>query len=159
MVIYDLQCTNQHLFEGWFKNADDLEDQRASGMLTCPVCGSAEVHKKVTAPKVGRKSNTLSKPNTGVSHQVAAGSQNGGVKAPSYEQLQKMLGEVHRYVDTNFTDVGNKFAKEALKIHHGEKDATNIRGTASKSELKELADEGVTALPLPPKPVDKDKLN
>ncbi len=167
MIIYDLQCVNQHVFEGWFKNADDLEAQRASGMLTCPVCDSAEVHKKVTAARVGRKSNSDTGSNSKASSdaysqaggELATGDKQGDLKAPSYEQLQKMLGEVHKYVDTNFTDVGNKFAKEALKIHHGEKDAANIRGTVSKSELKELAEEGVTALPLPPRPVDKDKLN
>lgn len=157
MVIYDLQCDNHHDFEGWFKNADELCDQQASGMLTCPVCESADVKKKAAAPKIGRKSNSVAvvpQP----PQKMAAGSSN-GADSPTYEQLQKMLGQVHKYIDGNFVDVGNKFADEALKIHRGEKDAENIRGTASKSELKELAEEGVSALPLPPKPIDKDKLN
>ena len=77
----------------------------------------------------------------------------------SYAKLQTMLNKVHDFVDQNFVDVGNSFAEEALSIHKGEKEAVNIRGTASKSELKELADEGVNTLGLPAKPVAKKDLN
>ena len=169
MVIYDLQCENQHEFEGWFKNANELQDQQTSGLLICPVCDSAEIKKKVTAAKVGRKSNMSAavEPRsqalaTGpANHEpdTANASSSKQAAAPTYEQLQKMLNQVHKFVDSNFTDVGNKFADKALKIHRGEQEPENIRGTASQSELKELAEEGVSALPLPPKPVDKDKLN
>ncbi len=157
MVIYDLHCENSHEFEGWFKNADELKSQQSSGMLTCPVCNTSEISKKVTASKIGRKSNVPSASAT--APQAVASGAPAGSGERSYEQLQSMLGQVHKYIDGNFTDVGNKFADEALKIHRGEKDAANIRGTASKSELKELAQEGVSALPIPPKPVDKGKLN
>ena len=160
MVIYDLLCINDHSFEGWFKNKEDLEDQKNKGLLRCPVCGTSQVQKKLTASKVTKKSNTT-KP-------VALDSSTNSEKDPAietiddaaaYAQLQAMLHKAHRYIDKNYTNVGNKFADEALKIHRGEKEPENIRGMASKSELKELAEEGVSALPLPPKPVDKDKLN
>ncbi len=155
MVIYDLQCVNHHQFEGWFKNAEDLTHQQASGLLVCPICETTEVGKKLTAAKVGKKSNTAT-----THHRSSKISSVASVSdAQVYQQVQKMLGEVHRHIEKNFTDVGNRFADEALKIHKGEKDAENIRGTASKAELKELAEEGVSALPLPPKPVDKSKLN
>ncbi len=158
MVIYDLQCSNQHQFEGWFKNADDLVSQQASGLLTCPFCNSSEVSKKLTAAKVGRKSNSVSSP-APVEPNSQAAQAMPSHDAKAYAQLQKMLSDVHQHIDSNFVDVGNKFADEALKIHNGEKDPENIRGTASKAELKELAEEGVSALPLPPKPINKDKLN
>lgn len=154
MVIYDLQCVNQHEFEGWFKNKDDLASQQASGLLTCPICDSSEIKQKVTAAKVGRKSNSSQAAQPALSSAATAQQD-----PETYQKLQTMLGHVHDYIDGNFVDVGNKFADEALKIHNGEKDPENIRGTASKAELKELAKEGVSALPLPPKPVNKDKLN
>ncbi len=156
MVIYDLECENRHQFEGWFKNADELLEQQRLGILSCPICNSLNVAKKLTAAKVARKSNSSSIATS--SQAVASGSDN-GPGAPSYQELQKLLSQVHKHVDQNFTDVGNRFADEALKIHRGEKDAENIRGVASKAEIKVLAEEGVAALPLPPKPVDKDKLN
>ena len=60
MVIYDLCCEFEHEFEGWFKNNDEFIEQQRSGLLTCPYCDSGVVHKKLSAPKVARKSNTVS---------------------------------------------------------------------------------------------------
>lgn len=164
MVIYDLVCDGGHYFEGWFKNAEDLDQQKSTGLLVCPYCESSEISKKIAMPKVGRKSNTTSsQPVESVpAESLNVGSQMalGDAKSPeAYTHLQKMLGKVHDYIDQNFEDVGNRFADEALSIHRGEKEASNIKGTASKEDLKELADEGVTALPLPPKPDNKNKLN
>ena len=161
MVIYDLVCDGGHYFEGWFKNAEDLDQQKSTGLLVCPYCESNEITKKVAMPKVGRKSNSASSsPTAEESLNVASQMALGDAKSPeAYAQLQKMLGKVHEYIDQNFEDVGNRFADEALSIHRGEKEASNIKGTASKEDLKELADEGVTALPLPPKPDNKNKLN
>lgn len=150
MVIYDLVCNSNHGFEGWFKNAEDFEAQQLNGMLCCPFCDSELVSKKPAAPKVSRKSNSAP-----VKQDVAIS----GGSAEAYAKLQSMLGQVHDFIDNNFEDVGNRFAEEALNIHHDEREEKNIRGTASLEELKELAEEGVTALPLPPKPVNKKKLN
>ena len=158
MVIFDLICDSQHEFEGWFKNSDELVSQQKNGMLICPVCESGEVHKKIAAPKLGKKSNASTvAPKNSVSNpeSIVAG---GGSKQ-AYAQLQKMLGKVHDFIDTNFEDVGNKFTDQALSMHKGEIEASNIRGTANQDQLKKLAKEGVTALPLPVKPVDKKKLN
>ena len=85
--------------------------------------------------------------------------ENSGMNPEDYETVQSMLAKVHSYIGENFTDVGNRFADVAMQIHRGEKDAENIYGTATKSQLKELAEEGVKALPLPPKPIEKNKLN
>jgi len=164
MVIFDLVCNGGHYFEGWFKNAEDLDEQKSAGLLTCPFCDSSDVNKKLAVPKVGRKSNSSA---STALESVVAESNNadpqmalGRAKSPeAYAQLQKMLGKVHDYIDQNFEDVGNRFADEALSIHRGEKEAVNIKGTASKEDLQELAEEGVTALPLPPKPINKKKLN
>ncbi len=164
MVIYDLICDSQHEFEGWFKNSDDLEAQQNKAILLCPVCDSPNVNKKVAAPKLQRKSNSTK---TSQPYQSNPGSPNhnstvvntSSGSAEAYTKLQGMLSKVHEFIDSNFEDVGNKFAEEALSMHKGEKEANNIRGTASADELKDLAEEGVTALPLPARPVDKKKLN
>jgi len=166
MVIYDLACEFGHSFEGWFKNSDDLVAQQNNGLLTCPYCESSMVSKKIAAPKVGKKSNAGSTSLETVpalsegSHSIAVGGNSYQAGTPkAFAELQKMLGKVHDYIDSNFTDVGNRFTEEAISIHKGEKEPANIRGTASKEQLKELVDEGVNALPIPKKPIDKDKLN
>ena len=176
MVIYDLVCASGHSFEGWFRNADDLVSQQEKKLLTCPFCGTESITKKLTAAKVTRKSNSSQEPQQGLQQELQSVATNVGVDTnssavsddfvnsdnmskESYAKLQTMLNKVHDFVDQNFVDVGNSFAEEALSIHKGEKEAVNIRGTASKSELKELADEGVNTLGLPAKPVAKKDLN
>lgn len=157
MVIYDLECDAGHQFEGWFKNADELQQQHAQGLLSCPFCESTQVRKKLTASKVAAKSNSSHTPSPGNQIQeVAAGTQQ---SPEQYAQVQKMLHQLYNYVDTNFEDVGNRFAEEAISIHRGEKDAANIRGTASQEEVRKMAEEGVQPIPLPARPIDKEKLN
>ena len=58
MIIFDLKCAPQgHVFEAWFGSTDDYEAQRARGLVSCPLCGSAEVDKAPMAPRVGAKGN------------------------------------------------------------------------------------------------------
>ena len=166
MVIFDLICDSQHEFEGWFKNSQDLADQQKNGSLTCPVCNSGQVNKVVSAPKVGRKTNSISsltlnnKQSSNKEHSASVSSSStSAAEIQQFEQFKGMLKKVHDYVERNYEDVGNKFSEEAISMHKGEKERANIRGIASKEQVQELAKEGVTAIPLPAKPIDKDKLN
>ena len=66
---------------------------------------------------------------------------------------------MHDYIDKHYEDVGHQFADQALKMHSGDLEPRNIRGVVSKDDAKSLKEKGVSALPIPEKPVDKDKLN
>lgn len=156
MVIYDLMCEYGHEFEGWFKSADDLQAQIESELLLCPFCDTSVVSKKVTAAKVARKSNRSASVKGVPSQEVVRGNPQSSAK---FAKLQQMLGQVHDYIDQNFEDVGNRFSEEAIKMHHGETETSNIRGTATRDELREMQEEGVEAIPLPPKPIDPKKIN
>ena len=157
MIIYNLTCDSGHEFEGWFKNSEDLADQQRRGLLTCPVCDSVNVERKLTAPRVTRKSNTGSVPNNRPDNRKVAIS---GQQSPEdFAKLQQMLQQVHQFVDANFEDVGNRFTEKAIDIHRGDRDPANIRGTATNEQLKQLEAEGVQTIALPPKPIDKKKLN
>lgn len=162
MIIYDLICEFQHEFEGWFKNSEDMLAQSENGLLTCPFCDSGNITKKVTAPKVNRKSNAVidddkpSLPRAGLNSKDMV---TGNSSAKKFTELQTMLGKVHDYIDANFQDVGNRFADEAISMKRGEQETKNIKGTVSSEQMEELIDEGVQALPLPPKPIDKKKIN
>jgi hypothetical protein len=52
MKVFNLQCVHGHPFEGWFKDHATYEDQRESGLLECPCCGSREVQKTLSAPRL-----------------------------------------------------------------------------------------------------------
>ena len=147
MVIYDLCCENQHQFEGWFKDSDDMQQQIKRGILRCPVCESHNIIKMPTASKLSKSGK----------HDVAI--TNNKQSLDEYNQAQKILGKVHEYLDQNYVDVGNNFADEAMKMHKGEKEEQNIRGIASKKQINELHEAGVATLPIPPKPVEKKNLN
>jgi hypothetical protein len=49
-------------------------------------------------------------------------------------------------------DVGDRFPDEARRIHYQEVKARPIRGQASLSDTKELLEEGIYVLPVPPRP-------
>ena len=73
---------------------------------------------------------------------------------PSPAEFKEMLIRVHHYVKQNFEDVGSRFAEEAKQIHKGAAAERPIHGTATVSEVKELAEEGVPFMPLPKPELD-----
>ncbi len=70
------------------------------------------------------------------------------------EQIITMVRHVRRYVETNGSNVGDKFAEEALKIHYGEKEQDLIYGTCTPEEGEQLADEGIEFAEIPLLPKD-----
>ena len=145
MIIYDLECGASHRFEGWFKNADEFAEQQQNGLLTCPVCGSDNIRKLPSASHISKAGSASAKPETVQ-----------GMGQAERHQVMKMF---HDYINHHFDDVGTKFAEQAKKMHYGEIEERNIRGTATSDEIRELREEGVSAVQLPPAPYDKDKLN
>jgi hypothetical protein len=146
MIIYDLQCANQHQFEGWFKNAAEYENQLASAMIHCPLCGTDQVTKVPTASHLNIGKTTEARPRAQAEQVVLS------------QEANALLYELHEHVKQNFEDVGDEFATEAKRIHYGETEERNIRGNATQDEVSELNEEGIMAFPLPELP-DKDKLN
>lgn len=138
MIIYDLRCAHEHLFEGWFKTAEDFTRQNQGGLLSCPVCGTPEVTKLLTASRINRHSS----------------SQHDSAKLMANTE-QTLITKIHDYVDTNFVDVGPEFPERARRIHYGEVEPAAIRGVATMNEVKELYDEGVDIVALPPTPATK----
>jgi hypothetical protein len=53
------------------------------------------------------------------------------------------------YIDKHFEDVGDDFYKEALKMHYGEAEKRNIKGTATTEEEITLKEEGVEFIKVP----------
>lgn len=163
MLIYDLCCDQGHSFEGWFDDKSDFEDQQAKQILVCPICESPEVIRKLAMPKLPKKSNQAGSIGGKVSINAPSGADlpvsTAKPSAQAYAKLQEMLKKVHNHVDQNFKDVGHNFTDEALSMHRGEKEHEPIRGVANAKQVKLLADEGVEAVALPERPVDKDKLN
>ncbi|HCN73370.1 MAG TPA: DUF1178 domain-containing protein [Pusillimonas sp.] len=154
LKVFDLQCELGHVFEGWFGSQDGFDSQKERGLLSCPVCNSAKVNKKLTASRINRGRSQ----ETGLEHAAklagvsAAASGEQVLAAPAMEQLAKLQAQVMqqvREIVRNTENVGPRFAEEALRMHHGETQERPIRGTATQEERTALAEEGVTVLPVP----------
>ena len=168
LKVFDLQCELGHVFEGWFNSDDTYQSQLSRGLLACPVCGSHNVVKKVTAARINRgRSRQLAAPDTeststtAPSHAHSTGvSSEHSLAAPSLGQLAQLQAQVMhkvREIVRNTENVGPRFAEEALRMHHGETSERAIRGTATAQERETLAEEGITVLPIPDY-LDDDRL-
>jgi hypothetical protein len=148
MIVFDLLCLCGFQFEGWFQDSDSFREQQGAGLLTCPECGAADVHKILSPVAV---------------HTAAAA--DGSGPPPGNEQMQAfaaaaVLQHLQEYVRSNFEDVGPKLATESLKIHYGVEKPRKIRGVASQEEEILLAKEGIKLLKIPlPAPEEDNSSN
>lgn len=144
MIRYALICDHQHEFEGWFGASSDFDDQRARGLLECPVCGSTAVRKAIMAPAVAGTKRTAPDEAAAAKRQAV---------------MMEAMSQVRRHVEENFDHVGDAFAKEARAIHEGKAEARGIYGQATAKEVRELVHDGVPVAPLPPEAPKKTELN
>jgi len=130
MIAFDLFCSNGHKFECWFKDSASCEEQISSGSVSCPVCNDHQIERAFSPfmiKKEGRRKEAELDP----------------------EQVQQALQLITDYIDEHFEDVGADFYKEALKIHSGEAEERNIKGTATTEEEVILKEEGVRFFKVP----------
>ncbi len=163
MIKYALGCQKNHEFEGWFASSDEFTRLNEAGLLDCPVCGSKKVQKLLMAPSVKStkgKENMVSTPSVPSSMPAAIPA----VTAPAMpqipaeikEQFISQLRELKKHVLANSENVGAKFGEEVRKIHYGEAEERGIYGSTSPEEAVELLDEGISILPMPDLPEDKN---
>ena len=127
MIAFDLFCSNGHKFECWFKDSGSFEEQKSAGILTCPICDDDQIEKAFSP----------------------FGIRKGGEGIREKIDPHQALQLVSEYLEKHFEDVGTEFYKEALKIHYGEADKRNIKGTATTEEEVILKEEGVQFIKVP----------
>ncbi len=152
MIVFDLQCAKQHVFEAWFGSSADYAAQNKRDLIACPYCGDTSVTKAVMAPNVAAKGNRTSARPAPVESQSVATVDAGAAESPAPPEMKKMLAlmaEFQAKVEETHENVGDKFVEEARKIHYGETDAKLIYGQASLADAAELQEEGIDVLPLP----------
>jgi hypothetical protein len=143
MKVLNLQCAVGHAFEGWFGSEDDYQSQQARGLLTCPLCGHADVLRLPSAPRLnlsGAKAPAI--PTTGSAKPEPRPAPATAV-TPERAQAEAVLLQAMRHVLASTEDVGPHFAEEVRRIHHGEIDHRDIRGVTTPTEARALRDEGI----------------
>jgi hypothetical protein len=144
MKVLNLRCGQQHVFEGWFSSEDDFQSQLGRSLVTCPLCGDASVTKMPSAPRLNLGATPVPE-----SASPAAPAGQALVPTEGAQALQVAWMQMVRHVLENTDDVGDRFATEARRMHHGEAENRNIRGRASPQQALELIEEGIEVLPLP----------
>src|SRR6476469_8885835 len=123
MIVFDIQCGGDcGTFEAWFRSTADYEEQRAGGLVQCPVCQSANIDKAPMAPRVPRK-----------------GSDNPIAKLAA---IQAEMLKDSRWV-------GDQFTETARAMHCGEIESAQVHDNATLEQAKSLADDGIPIAPLP----------
>lgn len=133
MILYNLCCSADHVFEAWFRDSAAYDEQVAAGEVLCPVCANASVAKAPMAPRIARGGDAGEEADPGPQTYTNS-------KAA---EMRRMLTELRRHVEDNSDYVGDNFAEEARKIHYGETEEHNIYGEATEDQAEELTEEGI----------------
>lgn len=174
MKKFTLGCEQNHEFEGWFADAESIRQQISQGLLDCPYCGSTQLEKRLSAPHLSTPKTkariaaqqhnapaadpagappAATPPATAPSSAPASGQTT--LSPPAGDgaaALRMAVRALQQKIKTEFTDVGDKFADEARKMHDGDTEQQNIYGTCTPDEQRELAEDGIEVLPLPDLP-------
>ena len=153
MIVFDLKCAQEHVFEVWFADFDSCNSQISGGEVACPICGDSKVAKAPMAPNIpagtgrGRGRGTNS-----ISAKTANTTPKSEMAPPTPEQMGEAINTLRKMrdvVEKNFDNVGDHFPEEARKIHHGEVAKRNIYGDASSEDVEELREEGIEVSQMP----------
>ncbi|QXT40828.1 DUF1178 family protein [Gymnodinialimonas ceratoperidinii] len=148
MIRYALKCGEGHQFESWFQSAEAFEGLAARSLLSCAICGGADVSKAMMAPRV------TSEPDAPAAASGAVAETKRPLSAPAHP-AEAALRALRSFVEKNSTNVGSNFAREARAMHLGDIPEKPIYGQAAPDEAKSLIEDGVPILPLPGVPGDK----
>jgi hypothetical protein len=155
MIKYRLKCARGHEFETWFQNSAAFDKLAKRRQLTCATCGSEKVEKAIMSPRIAKQ---------GVKARAARGQEARDVipvaapgaaevssdDAQKGQALRAAMKAFRQTVIGNADYVGPRFAEEARRIHDDEAPARGIYGEASIEEARELLEDGISILPLPP---------
>ncbi len=147
MIVFDLKCGKDHVFEAYFADSATYERQAEAGEIACPLCGDVRIAKAPMAPNIAVANKARGEPEP-----VPAPAPAPARKPPSPPEMARAVATLRRmraHIEQNFDHVGERFPEEARKIHYGEGERRNIYGDATKEEVGELADEGIEVGEIP----------
>ncbi len=157
MIHYQLRCSQQHEFDGWFPSSTGFEKQAKGGLVECPVCGDVKVGRALMAPAVATREAAAPAPEVvreapaprPAPVQAPAAVPGTTVSGPMPAHIRAMLQHMRAEVEKHCDYVGPTFADEARKIHRGESDKRGIYGETTPAEAEALADEGIEVARMP----------
>jgi hypothetical protein len=163
MILFELRCSQGHVFEAWFRDNATYDEQAQAGAITCVICGDGKVGKALMAPALGRRAAFRGDPGQQDRDQRPGSPGTEPIEQPMPSEpavrsrfdpeptaaALRALRDVQNHIVKNFVHVGPRFAEEARKMHYGEADKRSIYGEATSAEAKELRDEGIEVGQIP----------
>jgi len=132
MIKYQLKCECGKEFESWFASSKEFDKLEKKKMLSC-ICGTSnKISKQLMSPQVRGATKT-----------------DGDKQKEIYQNVQKKLADLRKYVEKNAEYVGDKFASEARSIYYDKKNVRNIYGVTTSEETSELLNEGIEVSSVP----------
>ena len=135
MIVYRLVCKDCKItFDSWFPSSKEYEKLKEQKLLNCHACNSLNIEKTLMSPNVFRSKNNIKIDN----------------QNSKYKKTRKIILKYQNFIKKNFDYVGESFTYEARSLYYKNKKATKgIYGTASKKDLKELKEEGISVERIP----------
>ena len=152
MIKYKLKCkspycSEQSDFDGWFQNIEAFEKQMNLGLINCPICGSENILKSLTAPSLKKIQNS----NKRISIEEIEKNTFGYEK---FKNITTILRSITKEIKENSTFVGDDFVNQARSMNKGTIEEKSIYGNGTKQEIEELKDEGIDVINIPWTPDD-----
>ena len=129
MIKYKLKCKDcKKNFDSWFSSSLEFEKLKKNFYLNCHFCGSKNIDKNLMAPNILNSISKIEKKDINKKRQ----------------NIKKKILEFQNFIKENFENVGDDFAYKARSLHYNnKKKQKGIYGNASKSEIKDLQEEGI----------------
>ena len=154
MIHYQLRCSADHAFDGWFRDSAAFDAQARQGLVSCPACGDTTVNRALMAPRIAKGIAVVDPSGAAAPAPIVekAGPEKSGVEksgAAVPDHVRAMLQKLRADVERNCDYVGPGFAEEARRIHNGESDKRGIYGESTPEQAEALADEGIEVARIP----------
>ena len=149
MIHYQLRCSADHTFDGWFRDSAAFDLQAQHGLVSCPACGDTKVNRALMAPRIAKGGTVVDLSDKAEPAPVGekAVPMKTGVAVPDH--VRALLQKLRADVEQNCDYVGPGFADEARRIHRGESDKRSIYGESTPEQAEALADEGIEVARIP----------
>jgi hypothetical protein len=151
MIRYQLKCSHDHSFDGWFPNIAEFERQKDKKLIICPMCDSTQVDRDIMSPginKITKKTKTPKKTKTEEDKIEDLKKELLGKEMMMASRAKDVLREIRKHVVSNFENVGDDFLKEVRKAEKGDRD-DKFYGTPSQKEVDKLLEEGIDLFHVP----------
>ncbi|HRP66712.1 MAG TPA: DUF1178 family protein, partial [Thauera sp.] len=126
MIVLDLSCPEEHVFEGWFATGASFEDQLVRGLVSCPVCASTQIRRLPSAPYVQTRTTAREQPSPKRAKAATPGPtpahpapRSSAGSAPGLPEALAQALTTLRQLARSAEDVGERLPEEARRIHYG----------------------------------------